>query len=377
MAIHSLTVRNFRIHRELKIPFGSGITVLTGPNGSGKTSILEALSLLSSAKSFRSGANFDFIKRGAERASLEASVDSKGLENIVALEIAPERKKTLLNAKPIAKRRQVAEHLPFVVFSPNDHRIIDGDASERRGFLNEAIANTDFQYADTLRDFNRILQQRNKILKAVSEKWGQNVGRLGEDFDVWDQQFVEAAAELVSRRQNYLADFAAPLTERYQGIAKSSDHFEATYDFCGDFAVAGEGQNYAEVLRQALLHNRAKDLILGVTTKGPHRHEISLTINGNKAKFYGSQGEKRTAVLALRLAEVDLFRKQRGKAPVLLIDDVSSELDSERRQALVDLLKRGDSQVLITATELPVDLLNDVQHPFDHLDLTSLGTVTK
>ena len=110
-------------------------------------------------------------------------------------------------------------------------------------------------------------------------------------------------------------------------------------------------------------------MFLGTTNVGPQRDELSLTIDGNKVKFYGSQGEKRTTVLALRLAEVELFREKRQKDPILLIDDVSSELDMTRRHALVELLKRGQSQVLITATELPMDLLKDIDHPFDHLDL--------
>lgn len=372
MAIHKLTVRNFRIHRELTLALSSGITVLTGPNGSGKTSILEAIALLASAKSFRSGANGDFIARGSDGAWAEISVSDSQVEDRITIEISEARKRSFLNKKPISRRRQISERLPYVVFSPADLRLVDGEAADRRDWLNSALCNVDFAYADLLRDYTKILTQRNRLLKDLGPECGFNVEKLGADFEVWDQKFLDLGAELVIRRLEYLSSLFPYLQARYSEIAGSEDHFAAEY-LPNGWNVPESREILRQALAQQVRQSRARDLHVGSSSVGPHRDEISLTINANKAKFCGSQGEKRTSVLALRLAEVDLFRKLRGRDPVLLIDDVSSELDSKRRRALVGLLKQGGTQVLITATELPVDLLNDVQHPFDHLDLMAVG----
>lgn len=367
MAITSLSIRNFRIHSALHIPFGAGITVLTGRNGAGKTSVLEVIALLASARSFRSGANLDFIRKGESDAFLEVKTEEDGLVNAVSLEINGARKKTFLNKKAVSRRRHVAEILPFVVFSPSDHRIIEGDASDRRQFLNRAISNVNFPYADILRDFQKVLFQRNKLLKINART--RNVDKLCKELEVWDVQFIRLAAQLIRERIAYIQLLVPQFAAQYQRISRCTETLGITYLFEAEELGQESLINIENHLGILLKQSREKDIYLGTTNVGPQRDEISLTIDGNRVKFYGSQGEKRTAVLALRLAEVELFRERRKKDPILLIDDVSSELDSTRRQALVELLKRGESQVLITATELPVDLLKDVDHPFDHLDL--------
>ena len=367
MAIKSLTIRNFRIHKSLELPLRSGITVITGPNGSGKTSILEAVSLLASSRSFRAGASPDFIRKGEENAHIAAHTEEDGLTNIVALELQGARKRVFLNEKAVSRRRQIAEILPFVVFSPSDHRIVEGDAADRRQFLNRAISNLNFNYADHLRDFQKVLTQRNSLLKANIRN--RNVDRMSKELEVWDEQFLHLGGQLVRARIAYLEEFRPHFAAQYRRISQRAETLGIDYLFEAQNGGPELAANIENHLGMLLKQGREKDIFLGTTNSGPQRDDLSLTLDGNRVKFYGSQGEKRSAVLALRLAEVQLFREKRRKDPILLIDDVSSELDITRRQALVDLLKRGESQVLITATELPADLLRDAASSFDHVDL--------
>jgi len=222
--------------------------------------------------------------------------------------------------------------------------------------------------------YNKVLTQRNRILKdASSEGWSQN--RFEDVVVAWDEQLLTFGARLMTRRQIYLSELHPKAAEEYRRISLSTDDFQVIYQPFGD-----EEQTPMEtelealsVFKQKLRDSMRRDLASGSTQVGPHKDEILLTLNGNKAKFYGSQGEKRTCALALRLGELSLFRAKLRKPPMLLFDDVSSELDQTRRHSLVELLRKENTQVLITATELPSTLLGDVGKSFEHLDLNAVG----
>ena len=349
-----------------------GITVLTGANGVGKTSILEAISILGSLRSFRPGKNQDFIRNGSEASKIEAHVENDGLQDTIAVEIDSKRKRVTLNKKAISKRRHTLKILPYIIFSPNDHRIVDGDPSDRRQFINRAISAVDFDYADTLQAFQKVLLHRNRFLKRHRECF-LDVENMGKELEVWDEQFIKLAVELIYRRNSYLQILIPELNQYYASISGNIHKLDIGYHCCGLPSEEGILQNIEEFLSHSLKESLQKDILRGSTSIGPHRDEFQFSIDGNQVRFFGSQGEKRSVVLALRLAEVRVFQNTLNREPILLIDDISSELDRTRRQALVDLLKRGNSQVLMTATELPVDLLNDVQHTFSHWDLNTIG----
>jgi DNA replication and repair protein RecF len=367
MPIRSLTIRNFRIHQKLDISLKEGITVFTGANGSGKTSILEAISVLLTSRSFRLMNSPDLIRNGENNAQLKIRVHEEGFEDDISMEISEKNRKVLLNGKTIARRREIAEKVPFVVFSPGDHSIIDGDASDRRFFLDRAISNYDFDYADSLRAFTSVLKQRNALLKK-NQKNGF-VEKVWKETEVWNDKFIEYGSELIRRRANYLQSISPYYEKQYNFIAQSKENLELIYIICGQKKILENELNIENHLRNLLIDNREKDMFLGTTSSGPHRDDFSLTMNGNKVKFYGSQGEKRSAALALRLAEVEMYRQKRRKDPVLLMDDVSSELDANRRRVLVELLSRGESQVLITSTELPTPLLEKIGARYEQMDL--------
>jgi DNA replication and repair protein RecF len=370
MAIKELAIFNFRNHEKLNLHLTNGITVFTGPNGSGKTSILEAISVLASSRSFRSGKNEDFILHHRDFAKISALVENQGLQNTISLDLQGKSKKVLLNEKNVRRVRSVLKLLPFVIFAPGDHKIIDGDASDRRNFLNRAASCLDFDYADVLTDYNRILLQRNQLLKRNSSE-PNGWHRTQEQIAVWDTQILASGMKLMILRNQYLNALQDKLSMEYKQISGKNDLFFAEYLPLGKeekIELSDLEKKYHQELKDSLRRDHSN----GTTNTGPHKDEIVLTLNGNKAKFYGSQGEKRTGVLALRLGEVALFREKFKKSPVLLLDDISSELDSSRRHSLVELLRQEDAQVLITATELPADLMKDLERPYVHCDLGRL-----
>ncbi|MGZ3710246.1 MAG: DNA replication/repair protein RecF [Bdellovibrionota bacterium] len=374
MSLSSLKLHSFRNYRELELELHSGITVFTGRNGIGKTTILEAISILGSGRSFRNGKNLDFIRRGDETALISGKIEANGLTNDIKVMIYPQGKKIFVDEKMAKSTSIVQNLLPTIVFSPADHRIIEGDSSDRKSFLNRAAANVDWEYADELNQYSKTLLQRNRVLKdASSASWP--ISRVIEMLDPWNEQLIQLGARLIARRHFYLSELLPKISEEYTHISHTNDVFALTYEPFGQEGLE-IGETESEILNQfqeMLKDSLRRDLASGSTQIGPHKDEIVLTLNGNKVKFYGSQGEKRTCALALRLGELALFRNKLQKLPVLLFDDVSSELDRNRRQSLVELLRKENTQVFITATELPSSLMEDLAKQFEHIDLDTLG----
>lgn len=370
MALRNLELRSFRNYRSLNLELDPGITVFTGKNGVGKTTILEAISLLGTGRSFRSARNADFIHKPEEAAWIKGGVFQGGLDHDLETRIYPQGKKVFLDGKLARSTQALLGILPVIAFSPGDHAIIEGDSAERKGFLNRAAANVDWEYAPDLAAYNKALLQRNRLLKD------EFASASADQLAPWDEQLVHYGSRLALRRNFYLQGLGPKAAAEYERIAHTVDKFGIKY---APFGVEDEGvpcdteSELQHYFRQKLKDSLRRDRASGSTQVGPHKDEILLTLNGNKVKFYGSQGEKRTGALALRLGELALFREKMRKMPVLLFDDVSSELDSARRQSLVELLKEEETQVFITATELPASLLNDVGKTFVQLDLHTAG----
>lgn len=372
MSLLHLELRSFRNYRSLHLKLSPEITVFTGKNGVGKTTILEAISILGSGRSFRSAKNADFIHKSGDAAWIKSEITQNGLSNDLEVRIYPQGKKIFLDGKLARTTQALLDLLPVIVFSPGDHAIIEGDSNERKQFLNRAAANVDWEYAEDLSAYNKALLQRNRLLKDDLLP----LARLADLLAPWDEQLVHYGARLVVRRNLYLHGLAPLAADEYRRISHTVDHFGIQYQALGEetgSVPCDTEREVADFFRHKLQDSMRRDQASGSTQVGPHKDEILLTLNGNKVKFYGSQGEKRTCALALRLGELALYREKARKMPVLLFDDVSSELDSIRRQSLVDLLKKEKTQVFITATELPTSLLGDVGKNFEQLDLHAVG----
>ncbi|RYZ98842.1 MAG: DNA replication/repair protein RecF, partial [Proteobacteria bacterium] len=364
-------------YRSLSLTLSPDITVFTGRNGIGKTTILEAIALLGSGRSFRSARNLDFVQKKEEAAVIKGEASNSGLISDLEVRIYPQSKKIFVDNKLAKSAKQLIDLLPTIVFSPADHRIIEGDSTDRKQFLNRAAINVDWEYQEDLNNYNKALQQRNRILKDQGEAIASS-GRsaLIDTLAIWDEQLVHHGSRLIARRNFYLSDLKPFLNIEYGKISQSSDQCDLAYQPFGEENEPVPCDTEAEIknyFAQRLRDSLRRDCFSGSSQVGPHKDEIQLTLNGNKVKFYGSQGEKRTCALALRLGELALFRAKLRRMPILLFDDVSSELDSVRRQSLVQLLQEEKTQVLITATELPSSLMDDVGKTFEQRDLSSIG----
>jgi DNA replication and repair protein RecF len=374
MTIRSLNLRSFRNHRQLDLVLQPDITIFTGRNGVGKTSILEAMALLGSGRSFRAGKNADFILRGEEMASISARIEDAGLNHDLKIRIYPQGKKVFVEDKMVKSAAVLLSLFPTIVFSPADHRIIEGDSADRKAFLNRAAANVDWEYLEDLTRYNKALQQRNRVLRdASSACWA--MPEVISALDPWNEQLVQYGSRLIARRYHYLNELRPKISQEYSRISHASDTFDLAYEPFGEeqFELASTEAEIRSQFEEMLSSSLRREMAAGSSQIGPHKDEILLTLNGNKVKFYGSQGEKRTCALALRLGELALFGAKQKKLPVLLFDDVSSELDRTRRQSLVELLRKENTQVFITATELPSSLMEDLAKRFEHIDLDSLG----
>jgi DNA replication and repair protein RecF len=374
MSIQSLELRFFRNYRSLHLNLNNQITVFTGKNGIGKTTILEAIALLGSGRTFRNAKNTDFILHREETAIIRGKVETAGLATDLEIRIYPQGKKVFVDNKLAKSTKQLFDLIPVIVFSPGDHQIIEGDSTERKQFINRAAANFDWEYLEDLAKYNKALLQRNRVLKdALKQGWP--TVQVQDLLQPWDHQLVEFGAKLLVRRAYFVDEMQPWVAAEYQRLAQSEDRFQITYEPFGEATIYPmvNVNEVQEIFWKNLNDSLRRDLVLGSTQIGAHKDEFLLTLNGNKVKFYGSQGEKRTCALALRLGELALFREKMKKMPVLLFDDVSSELDSIRRHSLVELLRKENTQVLITATELPSSLMGDVGKSFEQMDLHHVG----
>ncbi len=342
LVLTELSMRDFRtFSMATVVPAKEGTTVFTGPNGSGKTTVLEAVAFLGSQRSFRGAPREAMIRTGAERGYVRGELDDAGRRVTVETELtrgAGESRAQVNRQR--ARRAELAAAVPVTVFSPDDLALIQAGPAGRRTMLDDALASLDRRLAAAIEDTERALRQRGAFLRQAG-------GRVGPDteatLEVWDDRLATAATSVVGGRRSLLRELA-PLAERaYLALADATGpaHVELSYQ-----------QSWDGPLRDALEARRKEDLRRGATTVGPHRDDLLVTLAGRDSRSQASQGEQRCLALSLRLGIHQLLTKRLGRPPILLLDDVFSELDLARSRALVRLLPRGQS-LLTTATPLP------------------------
>ncbi len=335
-------MRDFRAFPEALVrPAGEGTTVLTGPNGSGKTTVLEAVAFLGSQRSFRGAPREAMVRTGCERGYVRGELDDAGRRVTVETELTrgPGESRAQVNRQR-ARRADLAAAVPVTVFSPDDLAVIQAGPAGRRALLDDALAALDRHVAAAIEDTDRALRQRGALLR---QSGGRATPEVEATLDVWDDRLAAAATTLVEARKTLLDDLA-PLSERAYGSLAGDDgaaRVELRYE-----------QSWEGPLRAALTARRADDLRRGASTVGPHRDDVSVALAGRDARSQASQGEQRCLALGLRLGVHQLLTRRLGRPPLLLLDDVFSELDPARSRALVRLLPRGQS-LLSTATPLP------------------------
>ncbi|BDX29457.1 DNA replication and repair protein RecF [Mycobacterium antarcticum] len=363
MYIRQLGLTDFRSWSRLDLELEPGRTVFVGPNGFGKTNIVEALWYSSTLGSHRVGTDAPLIRVGAERAIVSTIVVNEGRELAVDLEITAGRaNKARLNRSPVRSAREILGALRTVLFAPEDLALVRGEPGERRRYLDELATTRRPAVAGLRADYDKVLRQRAALLKtAAGARFRGDSGAL-ETLDVWDGHLASHGAELIAARISLLNLLAPEIEKAYQLLAPSSRPAAVRYRSTVEAveAEAASGVPDVEVFEVGILdelaRKRSAELERGVCLVGPHRDDVELRLGDQPAKGFASHGESWSMALSLRLAAYELLRAE-GSDPVLLLDDVFAELDNARRRALVEVAASAE-QVLVTAA-VPEDIPSD------------------
>jgi DNA replication and repair protein RecF len=323
-------------------PGPEGTTVLSGPNGTGKTTILEAVAYLGTQRSFRGAPKEAMVRTGCDRAVVRAELSRQEAPVLVEAEVAVTgRSRTQVNRQPARSRRDLAEAVPVTVFSPDDLGVVRAGPSRRRELLDDALGLLDPAGSALTDEVERVLRQRGALLRQAG---GRATAEVASTLDVWDERLASAGTELVVARESLVASLAPFVSESYASLAAGSLSAGAVTLF---YRRSWDGS-----LADALASGRREDLRRGATGTGPHRDDLALAIDGRDARLQASQGEQRCLALALRLGVHRLVTSRSDSPPILLLDDVFSELDPFRARALVHELPAGQA-LLTTAVPLP------------------------
>ena len=338
MQIKKLFLQNFRNYENEEFVFSEGLNVLFGKNAQGKTNCAEAVFYLCTGASLRIRHDKQLIKMGAEYAKITAEAENRyGKVTIEAL-IFENKREIRVNGSKIGKNADLMGHVNSVFFSPGELRLIQDGPDERRRFMNISISQRSAAYYTALLRYNRILDQRNSLLK------NRDVEMVLDTLPVWDEQLCKYAAVIIKKRAEFLEQLA-PFAKEYHAFLTDG---EEELIVKPDHIYEGDEEEIAKTLLRRLGNNYEKDLRLGFTTVGPHRDDLDVFIGGVDAKSYASQGQQRTAALALKLAEVRIFQSISGEYPILVLDDVMSELDLKRRKKLLKCI--SGVQTILTCT---------------------------
>ena len=341
--IRRLTLTDFRNYYSLDLHLDPYLNLLWGPNGAGKTNILEAVYLLGLVKSPRGARDRDLIAWGREAYRVGAEV-SRGRSSF-RLEIFFHRERgkgARINGVPQSRPSDVLASLSVVLFSPDDLALIKGGPAERRSFLDQQISQADPRYYQALARYSRVLAQRNQALKAPS-----GATQLAGSFD---DQLVQAGSYLLKRRLEALPTLSSGTASWVDNLSGGEDQAEVSYAGSIQIPPEADDDSLRASFHEALSRVRGEELGRGHTVVGPHRDDLAVSLNGRDSRVYSSQGQKRTLALGLKLQQVGYLERAMGHRPVLLLDDVLSELDSRRRAVMIRALKQG-GQTLITSTD--------------------------
>jgi DNA replication and repair protein RecF len=350
--VRRVELTDFRSYAHTEVDFEPGPSVLVGPNGYGKTNLVEALGYVATLGSHRVATDQPLVRAGAERAIIRCAVVHDERELLVELELIPGKaNRARLGRAPVSRARDIIGALRLVLFAPEDLALVRGDPSERRRYLDDLLVQRQPRFAGVRADYERVLKQRNALLRTafLARKVAGRAGDLST-LDVWDTHLAEHGAVLISGRLDLCAALSTHVAKAYDAVSAGRGEARIAYDaksWLPDGAV-GEltSDDIQARLTEALVAARPSEVERGVTLAGPHRDDVTLTLGELPAKGYASHGESWSFALALRLAAFELLRSE-GIEPVLVLDDVFAELDAGRRERLSELVGVA-SQVLVT-----------------------------
>ncbi|MEX1140099.1 MAG: DNA replication/repair protein RecF [Bacteroidota bacterium] len=350
MKAGTIEIENFRNHTNTTLACAEGVNAIIGDNGQGKTNIVEAISYLCLTKSFYASGDAVTLKIGEENFSIRGFFKGdNGVERSVeaAYEKSSGRKTISINRIPVESMSSVIGEFPVVILSPEQAGITNGAPTERRKFLDLIIAQSSKVYLRELMEYRRILRQRNKVL--LDAKLARR--DCSEILEPWDEALVETGSHLTYRRRMFIEEFSRDVVRSYESIAGKSEKPGISYEPSIPTRNADSIEALKSVFTDELRSREDEERRLGVTAVGPHRDEVGLSVNEINARKFASQGQHKTLLIALKLAEVAYLKDRCSETPILLLDDVFSELDEHRSERLVEQLQ-GFGQVFVTATDL-------------------------
>lgn len=345
MLIKNIQLKNFR---NLQIPtqldWSSNVNILVGNNAQGKSNLLEAIYFLSTGKSFRTGNDAELIHWNKSRAYLKATLYNKHHQFQLESNLFKQsHKEFLLNQNKVSKIQEATKYFTTVLFAPEDLSLVKGGPAERRKFLNNEISQVSVRYADQLKKYRKILAHRNNNLK-------NNI--FGSQQEVWNEQLIKTGSYIIKRRLETVEKLKPLSRLLSRKITAGRENLEIQYlSTVGTLDKSCSIQDIEVMFAEALQRTRNEEKLKRITLVGPHRDDLLIKVNGLNIRSFGSQGQQRTASLALKLAEIEFIKSETGEYPVLLLDDVFSELDNSRKKYLVNTVM-DKIQTFITSTEL-------------------------
>lgn len=368
MYLHHLSLRDFRNYRRQEMALAPTTMLFYGPNAAGKTSLLEAIFYLATTRSPRLSSDWELVRWDAVgeagvppfariAADVERRIGPVRLEVLVQRRIDDDgqpingaQKLVRIDKRP-ARAIDLIGQLRVVLFTPADLTLVDGPPAERRRYLDITLSQLDPHYVRTLAYYQKILLQRNSLLRAWREQ-RRPLRNLDAELAYWDQELASAGGYLLAERLRAVVELSALAGPLYRAISGSEQELDIEYVASCPLDTARDASNLAERLRLAFASQRADEVARGQTLCGPHRDDLVFRVAGIDLGRYGSRGQQRSIALALKIGEAELMRQRSGDTPVLLLDDVLSELDAQRRAHLLALIRRPDQQTLLTATDL-------------------------
>lgn len=338
MKVKNVRLNNFRNYKSADVELDEGFNLISGANGQGKTNLAESILFASLACSPRTHHSEELILDGQDKANVQLDIQKRYGTVTIQYTIG-DGNSFYVNGNYVKKLSDLFGTLVTVYFSPNELEIVSGSPQERRDFMDTDISQLSGKYYALVQRYNKVLFQRNKLLKTTHDHKA-----ILDQIDIWDEQLASTAAPIIRTRKSFISKLLPYTQEAMKYLSKETESINITY-------IGATGTTTEEIkaeLLKTLKANLNKDMELGYTSIGPHRDDIKIELNGKDSKIYASQGQRRSIVLAIKVGELSLFENELGEKPVLVLDDVFSELDSTRQKKLYESIK--DYQVIMTGT---------------------------
>jgi len=365
LIVRSVQLKNFRNFSSKNFTFRPRINVIYGLNGQGKTNLLESISVLCLTKSFRTRNDADLIEHGKDSFKISAVFDlDSGVEKNVQIQFSKEQgKKIFLDGNRVPSSLDYLGLFPLVVLAPEDDEITSGPPEERRRFVNLVLSQLDKQYLFTLRDYVKIIRQRNKILQLSQ----QSRYRFSEKIEPWNQEYFQKARQITLKREEFLSQLNERVQPIHQEISAGLEKLELQYR--PSFNL--EWETYDD-FRKQLEKIANQEILRGTTLLGPHRDEVLFLVNGKELRRFGSRGQQRTVLLSLKISEYIFLREKHQEAPIFLLDDVYSEIDEVREKALNEYFQQLKQVFLTThGRDVKINITGEIEKEIQYIYISS------